>query len=176
MFNLERPFIIKKKRGINLKKIAVLLIIIVFFLFGWYSNNHYKKMFDESNTSFYDEKQSPMNRILDKQILVYNSMVVLNVSGVEWAKYTDTNSMDPLLGKDANGLELKPENENDITVGDIVVYEPKWTYGLLAHRVISIEKDEQGIYYTIKGDNSDTADPEKVRFNQISGVLVGVLY
>lgn len=151
----------------------VLLVLIVFFLFGWFSNNYYKTIL---NNEDYGEKDSPGNRILDEQILVYNSMVVLNVSGAEWAKYDNTNSMDPLLDETANGLEVKPETEKDITVGDVIVYEPTWTHGLLAHRVISIEEDEQGVYYAVKGDNSEVADPEKVRFNQISGVLVGVLY
>lgn len=158
-----------------MKKIIVLLIIIIFFLFGWYSSNYYKTVFDETKSG-YGEKPSPIDRIMDKQILVYNSMVVLNVSGVEWTKYTDTNSMDPLLDDTANGLEIRPETEKDITIGDVIVYEPTWTHGLLTHRIISIGEDEQGTYYIVKGDNSEAADPEKVRFNQISGVLVGVLY
>lgn len=159
-----------------MRKTIVLLIIIIFFLFGWYSNYKYTRTFGELKYASYGEKDSPIDRIDDKQILVYNGMVVLNVSGVEWAKYTDTNSMDPLLDDTANGLEIKPKSEGDIVVGDVIVYEPKWTQGLLAHRVISIGHDEQGTYYTVKGDNSESADPEKVRFNQISGVLVGVLY
>lgn len=159
-----------------MRKSVILLILVIFFLFGWYSNNHYQKMFGELKEGDYGEKDSPIDRIGDNQILVYDGMVVLNVSGVEWAKYTDTNSMDPLLDDTANGLEIRPETEEDIGVGDVIVYEPKWTQGLLAHRVISIGEDEQGTYYTVKGDNSESADPEKVRFNQISGVLVGVLY
>lgn len=125
---------------------------------------------------FNSEKNSPKDRIKDGEILVYNSMVVLNVSNVEWSKYTNTNSMDPLLDETANGLEIKPETEEDITVGDVIVYKPSWDAGLIVHRVISIEEDEQGKYYIVKGDNSETADSEKVRFNQIVGVLVGVLY
>ena len=61
-------------------------------------------------------------------------------------------------------------------MGDVIVYEPSWDSGLIVHRVISIEEDEQGRYYVVKGDNSEIVDPEKVRFSQIVGVLVGVLY
>jgi len=167
---------VQKKRGVILRKSIVLLILIIFFLFGWYSNHKYTRTFGELKGIGYGEKDSPANRISDDQILVYNSMVILNISGVEWAKYTDTKSMDPLLDDTVNGLEVRPESEEDIVVGDVIVYQPKWTQGLLAHRVISKGQDEQGTYYTVKGDNSKDADPEKVRFNQIQGVLVGVLY
>lgn len=47
---------------------------------------------------------------------------------------------------------------------------------LLVHRILAVSKDEQGTYYTVKGDNSEIADPEKIRFNQVTGVVIGVLY
>lgn len=168
-----------KKRGGSWNYI-ILVVIISFFLFGWFSNNYYKKISLELKERpygfFNSEKSSPKDRIKDREILVYNSMVVLNVSNVEWSKYANTNSMDPLLDETANGLEIKPETEEDIEVGDVIVYEPSWDSGLIVHRVISIEEDEQGRYYVVKGDNSEIVDPEKVRFSQIVGVLVGVLY
>lgn len=169
-----------KKRGSSWKSLIVLFVIVGFFLFGWYSNTYYSRVSTELKAKPYgllnSEKYSPKDRIKDKQLIVYDSMVVLNVSNVEWSQYTDTNSMDPVLDETANGLTIKPETEEDISIGDVVSYSPSWTQGILPHRVIDIGKDEHGRYYIVKGDNSEIADPEKVRFDQIEGVLIGVIY
>ncbi|MBU4502137.1 MAG: hypothetical protein KKA79_06070 [Nanoarchaeota archaeon] len=169
-----------KKRGMSRGNLIFLAVIVGFFLFGWYSNNYYYKLSADLSSSPYGlwntEKYSPKGRIKDNQLLVYDSMVVLNVSKVEWSKYTDTNSMDPVLDETSNGLTIRPETEEDISVGDIISYSPSWTEGILPHRVVDIGEDEEGRYYIVKGDNSRTADPEKVRFNQIEGILIGVIY
>ena len=168
-----------KKRG-NWKKLIGVFVITCFFLFGWYANVYYKKSAIELNWGINNfsssEKPLPLDRVKDGQILVYDSMVVLNISNVEWSKYDNTNSMNPLLDETSNGLEIKPETEDDIIVGDIIIYRPNWTIGLIIHRVISIEEDRQGKYYVVKGDNSQISDPEKVRFSQVEGVLLGILY
>ncbi len=169
-----------KKRGGSWKSLIFLVLVAGFFLFGWFSNNYYKKVSIELKERPYgfssSEKYSPKDRIKSNQIIVYDSMVVLNISNIEWSEYEDTNSMDPLLDKHSNGLEVKPEKEEDITVGDVIVYKPKWASGFVIHRVVSINEDEQGRYYIVKGDNSDTVDPEKVRFDQVAGILVGIIY
>ena len=47
---------------------------------------------------------------------------------------------------------------------------------MIIHRVIETGYDEQGWFAVTKGDNLKEKDPEKVRFNQIVGLVVGVLY
>ena len=44
------------------------------------------------------------------------------------------------------------------------------------HRVIKIGNDKDGIYFTTKGDNFWQEDPDKVRFSQVEGIVVGILY
>lgn len=44
------------------------------------------------------------------------------------------------------------------------------------HRVVDIGNDNTGIYFTTKGDNYYKEDPDKVRFSQIEGIVVGILY
>jgi hypothetical protein len=44
------------------------------------------------------------------------------------------------------------------------------------HRVVGIENDENGIYFVTKGDNYYKEDPYKVRFSQVDGIIVGILY
>lgn len=153
--------------------LVVLGLLAVFFLIGWGSNQIFTGAvsFDAN-----DEKFSPKDRIKSSQIAVYDGMVVLNITNAEWAEYTNTNSMDPLIDDGASGIEVVPESEDDLVVGDIIVYRPEWTSGLVVHRIVEIGEDEQGKYFLTKGDNSDSADPEKVRFNQIESVLVGIIY
>ncbi len=122
------------------------------------------------------EKTSPYDRIREDQIHVYKDKIVIDISDASWASYTDTNSMDPILDFGANGLELIPESEDNLFVGDIVAYESKITSDLIVHRIIEIKYDDEGKYFVLKGDNNKTSDPEKVRFSQIKYVLIGIIY
>lgn len=153
--------------------LVILPLLLVFFLIGWGSNQVFTGAvsFDAD-----DEKFSPKDRVKSDQIAVYEGMVVLNITRAEWAEYTDTNSMVPLIDSGTNGIEVVPESEDDLVVGDIIVYRPEWTSGLVVHRIVGIGEDEKGRYFLTKGDNSGSADPEKVRFEQIESVLVGIIY
>ncbi len=122
------------------------------------------------------ELASPYDRIKENQIHVYKDKIVIDIEGASWATYADTNSMDPLFDYGANGLELIPRNENEIHIGDIAAYESKITGELIVHRVVNIKEDSRGKYFIFKGDNNKTADPEKVRFQQIKYVLIGIIY
>jgi hypothetical protein len=120
------------------------------------------------------EITSPWDHISEKQIRVYDDRVVLDVDDPIWSSFTDTNSMDPLLDAGANGIEIKPQFEDDIHVGDVISY--KTENGIIVHRVIEISYDEEGIYYVVKGDNNPTADKDKVRFADVQGILIAVVY
>lgn len=120
------------------------------------------------------EIMSPQDHITEDHIKVYDDQVVLEIDDPIWSSFTDTNSMDPLLDIGANGIEIIPQNEDDIHVGDVISYDSG--SGIVIHRVIEIGADEEGIYYIVKGDNNPIADKEKVRFHQIQGILVAVVY
>jgi len=151
-----------------MKKTIISLIIAVFLIFTFTS---YSK---EVPFGFNAERPSPHNHILEKNIIVYEDKVVIYIPGVSWTSYEDTNSMDPVLDKEANGLEIVPKSPNDIYVGDIVAYETD--QGLIVHRVIEKGEDEQGGYFILKGDNNSEPDPGKIRFEQIKYLLVGIIY
>lgn len=121
-----------------------------------------------------NERYSPKDRISEQQIHVYDDKIVIDAKNPSWSSFVDTNSMDPLIDKGANGIELKPSSPYDIKVGDVISYEYKGS--IIIHRVVKIEKDDKGIYFITKGDNNIAKDPAKVRFEQVRGVLVGVLY
>lgn len=157
-----------------MKKLAILAILV--FLSGWFSSAAYS----QNSESPFDVKPreiiSPSDIIKENQIVVYDDRIVIYVNNPIWSKYSDTNSMDPVLDKGANGLQIIPDSADDIHIGDIITYEPDWSDKLIVHRVIYIGEDNEGWYAVTKGDNSDKTDPGKIRFNKIRYLLIGVIY
>ncbi len=119
---------------------------------------------------------SPQDRITERQIGVYADRVVLDIKNAQWARFTDTKSMEPVIVAGSNAIELTPESENDIKVGDIVSYTSEYAEGYIIHRVVFKGRDEQGTYFILKGDNLPASDPGRVRFDQIKSVVVAIIY
>ncbi len=121
--------------------------------------------------------QTPRDRITQDQIKVYSNQIVLNVKDASWASFAPTGSMKPILDEKTNALEIKPASPSDINIGDIIAYQSTDNSDdIIIHRVINIAQDNDGIFYTVKGDNNQTADPKKVRFEQIQGVVIAIIY
>ena len=129
-------------------------------------------MLDDRST----EIASPLDRVSEDQILVTNERIVINLKGAEWASFTDTNSMDPVIDSGAHAIEIIPQSEDDIQVGDIVAYESEYAEGSIIHRIVHKAQDELGTYFVLKGDNNPTSDPGKIRFEQIKRVVVAIIY
>jgi hypothetical protein len=121
-----------------------------------------------------NERNSPKDRIKEEQIHVYDDQIVIDLKDASWSSFVDTNSMDPMFDKGANGIEVEPKSAYDIKVGDVISYE--YQGSVIAHRVLKVEEDNNGLYYITKGDNNIIKDPIKVRFSQVRGVLVGLIY
>ena len=153
-----------------------IILGLMLLVFGWLANDVYSTAYEHQSVFTSQELVSPSDRIKDSQISVYEDRIVIRLVGANWAKYTDTNSMDPLLDYGATGIEIRPESEEDIQVGDVVTYNASWTDNLVAHRVIETGYDSEGWYANTKGDNVSFADPGKTRFEDIEWVLAGVLY
>ncbi|MCX6711925.1 MAG: hypothetical protein NT139_02725 [Candidatus Woesearchaeota archaeon] len=126
------------------------------------------------NDTIFNERLSSNDYIKDSQIEIQDDKIIIHVKDASLAYYADTHSMDPIINSNANGLEIIPRIEQDIKIGDIIAYQD--SNDLIVHRVIKISKDNQGTYYTLKGDNNTLQDPTKVRFYQIKYKLIGVLY
>ena len=120
------------------------------------------------------ELLSPSDWVKEGQIQVYPDHILLEVPGASWATFTDTNSMDPFLDEKANAMEVLPKDLNSIQAGDVISYESPT--GMLIHRVQEKGRDELGPYFVVKGDNTTFADPQKVRFTEVQGVLVAIIY
>jgi len=122
------------------------------------------------------EKPSPADHIKEDQIHVYDDRIVIEIKNARWAGFEDTNSMDPILDKDSNAIQVVPEKPEDIQIGDIISYQSEMFNAVIIHRVVDIGQDEQGIYYITKGDNNNEVDPEKVRFEMVRRILVAIIY
>ena len=69
---------------------------------------------------------------------------------------------------------LLPKNESELSIGDIISY--KLGKNVIVHRIMTIEYDTTGWYTLTKGDNNKIVDPDKVRFEQIEGKIVVLIY
>lgn len=163
----------------------LILIIFIVFLTGWLSSSIYAQYASGNAEKPLSlgfifggnmERISPFDHISEDSIHVYSDEIKLDIEDASWASYADTNSMDPVFDAGANGIEIKPESEEDVHVGDIISYRSNYVDGLVVHRVIDTGSDERGWYAVTKGDNNPSKDPEKVRFDMINGVLIAVIY
>ncbi len=157
-------------------KALYLSILIIFFILGWFLNSTFETLKVHKEKPFFgdEERYSPHDVIKEEDLQLDNDRLVINFPGLALAQYADTNSMDPLLDEHATGLEIIPESEEDIFVGDVIAYQSG--DDLIVHRIVLISKDDFGWYAVVKGDNSETYNPERIRFEQVKYLLVGVLY
>ncbi|MFA6072801.1 MAG: hypothetical protein WC758_01680 [Candidatus Woesearchaeota archaeon] len=123
---------------------------------------------------------APRDRILLKDIALNKSMMIIYLNKSYLSQFEDTGSMLPILSSDAIGIEIIPLKPSDIYPGDIISYELNDKFSanklIIIHRVLEVGYDLEGWYAITKGDNNPLKDKDKVRFSQIHGVLVGILY
>ncbi|MFH1771029.1 MAG: hypothetical protein ABH828_05755 [archaeon] len=123
-----------------------------------------------------EEKASPYDWIKAENIKVFEDKIVIELENAVIAQITDTHSLEPLIDKKANVIEIVPSSPTEIHLGDLVAYTSEYANGTILHRVITIGKDDKGWYSIMKGDNNPKPDPGKIRFEQILRVVVGVIY
>jgi len=116
---------------------------------------------------------SPSDWVSSEDIIVFDNMVVLRVSNATLSSYADSGSMKPVFDEGANGIRVVPQSADEISVGDIVSY--RLGRVLVVHRVVEKGFDDEGVYFIMKGDNNLLSD-EKVRFEQIEYVTIGVIW
>lgn len=137
---------------------------------------NYQETIEETpkETVYSREKPSPQDWITESNIKVYNDRVVIELDNPEWARFTDTNSMDPVFDAESNAIEIVPSRPEQIKPGDIVSF----AYGsdTVIHRVIKADYDKDGWYMITKGDNNNNPDPGKTRFDQVKRLVVAIIY
>lgn len=123
-----------------------------------------------------EELENLPSRLSQNDIRVYNDQIIVNVSNSSWAIFKNTSSMLPVINHNTKAIEIKPENIGDINIGDIVSFKSNIDDEIVIHRVIAKERDSDGYYLITKGDNNQNADIDKVRFEQVQGVVVMLVY
>jgi hypothetical protein len=81
--------------------------------------------------------------------------------------------MDPLIDKDSQLLEIKPDI-SQIHAGDIISFEMDSM--IVVHEVVETGYDSIGWYAITQGIHNKEIDSGLRRANDIKGVVVGVLY
>ncbi len=161
------------------------LMLVSMFILGILTSNIYAKINTEQPFQIIsqkdlnirtDEVASPSDWVKENQIGVYSSNIILDIKNAEWASFTDTHSMEPVLSSRANAIEIVPKTSDEVNVGDIVSYKSDYADGTIIHRVIEKSYDDKGVYFIMKGDNNPEADPGKIRFSQLQRVVVAVIY
>ncbi|MBW2977860.1 signal peptidase I [Candidatus Woesearchaeota archaeon] len=164
----------------NIVEYSIMLISLSFLLGLIVSNTIPLTVADETQqpTSVFrtPERISPSDWIAESQVHILRDRIVINLKNATWAKFTDTNSMDPLFDINSNTLEITPQDPSDLQVGDIISYKSRITGTTIIHRIVNINEDRDGLYFVAKGDNNIYNDPERIRFEQIKGVVVGIIY
>ena len=120
----------------------------------------------------------PQDRINISDIYIENSnFCVENIDYIisDMIYYAKgSGSMYPLLYKGAETILIKPP-ESEIKLGDIINFRVK-DVGLIVHRIVKIGTDDTGKYFVTRGDNNPVIDEYKIRYKNIEGVVIAILY
>jgi hypothetical protein len=149
-------------------KLAYVLFCLMFFLIGFLSAEIVNSGYVLNGSS-----AAPSDFIAEDSISVFDDRIVIQLDGASLSRYAPTGSMKPLFDEGANGIRIKPKEERDVSVGDIVSFNRDGD--LIVHRVVEKGLDLEGVYFITKGDNVTLSDG-KVRFEDIEWVTVGLLY
>lgn len=178
-----------KRHNEKIRDISIVLVMLLFAITSFTAGYLTAKNQEEIQLVTYDMALSgnilqnnneitsmPKDRINQEDITVLSDRVIINIDNPQWATFAPTKSMIPFLDSGAHAIQIRPQDEEDLEVGDIISYKSSFVDGIIIHRIIRIDYDERGWYAIVQGDNNPSPDPERVRFNQIERVLVAIIY
>ncbi|MEK6925920.1 MAG: hypothetical protein AABW50_01435 [Nanoarchaeota archaeon] len=153
------------KTDFKLGVIFILLIVnLVLLLFIGFKSTGFSV--SENNIYSYDF-------IKEDKIHSNFTGVFFEIGNATFSRFEDSGSMGSWLGEDATSVEFKPRTEEDVHIGDVISFKQEGIF--IVHRVIEKGIDSEGVYFVTRGDNNFLSD-EKIRFSDIEGVLVAVIY
>ena len=170
-----------------MKTIALLNLALILCLFtlGYLSsmllsNMHINISEKPFSIDIVGEAGEPSDKISKNQIHILDNKLVVALNEIDEkdlriTSYTDTGSMKPTLGRNANGISYRVRDEKDIGVGDVITYKDR-KGNLIVHRVVYIGRDEKGAYFLTKGDNNVVVDEQKVRLSDDIWKLIALIY
>jgi hypothetical protein len=108
----------------------------------------------------------------DDDIKLEDGILTIDIGESYIAYFDDSSSMLPTLNHHTKAIEVTPRKD-ELYIGDIISYNSG--EGRIIHRIVDIGSDKEGIYYITKGDNNAAID-DKVRYEQIRGKVVVMIY
>ena len=147
------------------------LLGILLPVFAFIIIKHLDDKIESSKSKSRIKKEKPIRIIILITPLI---IFCLFVAGI--FKYKPTaivsNSMHPIFDRGDVVIVEKLDRKKRKNLKKYDIIEYKLNNIIVAHRIIHIEKHNDGsILYITKGDNNNTADNEKVSFNQIIGIV-----
>ena len=118
--------------------------------------------------------------ILSQKIISPNTFnltedsLTINFNNITFFNITKGISMLPAIHDNSTQLYIILGN-NSLYMGDVVRFKYE-EYSYMHHRIIDIRNDEEGIYYITRGDNNLLNDDLRVRRENITHKLIGILY
>jgi len=122
-------------------------------------------------TSIFENTPETVN-IDDITLQDDKAIIILNNSHL--SIFANTSSMIPAINHNTKALEVTPISASTLHIGDIISYQ--LDADIIVHRIIDIGFDSDGFYAITKGDNNNVVDPNKVRFSQIKGEVIALIY
>lgn len=113
---------------------------------------------------------SGLDLLLTPQALLFNYPGLYVVSG------ENTTSMHPTISVGHVALVSREFDPYEMKVGDIVAYESSRSDVPIAHRIIEVEGEGNGVCYRLQGDNNPYPDQGCANPSDILYRIVGVLY
>ena len=100
--------------------------------------------------------------------------LTINFNNITFFNITKGISMLPAIHDNSTLLYIVLGNKS-LYKGDIVRFKYKEDV-YMHHRIIDIRSDEEGIYHITRGDNNPLNDALRIRRENITHKLVGILY
>lgn len=134
-------------------------------------------------------KTESKKRISKRDVIEYVALIALAIiisRGIYYAAGLILNVSTPFLVVASGSMQptlnigdviiIKRVNPEELKVGDIIVFNPPQPYynGVpWVHRIVSIQKVGNEIYFKTKGDANTYPDPFTLTKNNIIGVMIG---
>ena len=122
------------------------------------------------------EKKKIVKRIIEiiAIILIYNIILIIisSINGKDFsilgykAYIVNTNSMEPTI-EVGDIVIIKKVKAEKLNQGDVITFTREGE--VITHRITKIETEEKSTQYVTKGDNNNTEDTLKIKYEDIIG-------
>ncbi len=155
------------------------LVYILIFIFGFLSAHAISQLNIEKplslGISIIGNPNAPQPIVKPNNIMIGSDRITIFIANSSLSRYAATGSMLPLLNENSKGIKIPVTTPDQLHIGDVITFKDSNSDDLIIHRIINIGFDEQGTFYTTKGDNNLASDG-KIRYEQIMYKLVALVY